>query len=117
MHDKMIIHNPPEGSPKAKSPKRSTQASILKSITYLIPNLRRKNGIASIKSVSDTCDIDMMIAGYFTVTRSLYCGTFAKSCRKVSPYALVNCNAAPRSIEKAKKTANFGVLNRVKAFK
>jgi hypothetical protein len=65
MHDKIIIHSPPAGSPKAKSPNLKTHASMLINITYLIPNFRRTKGIARMKSVSDTCDIDMIIAGYF----------------------------------------------------
>ncbi len=41
---------------------------------------------------------------------------FLKSCIKVSPYALVNCKAAPNNIEKPKKMANLGSLNNLKAF-
>ena len=39
---------------------------MLKNITYLIPNFLKKKGIANIKTVSEICDIDMMMAGYFT---------------------------------------------------
>ena len=52
-HDKIIIHNPFTGSPKAKSPKRNTQANILINITCLIPKRFKKNGIAKINKVSD----------------------------------------------------------------
>src|ERR1700761_6079668 len=72
MHERMIIHNPSPGLPYANKPKRKTHAIILKNITYLIPNFLKKNGMAKMKSVSDICEIDIMIAGYFTAVRSLY---------------------------------------------
>ncbi len=46
--------------------------------------------MAKMNNVSEICEIDMMIAGYFTDIESLYLSTVAKSCKKVSPYALVN---------------------------
>ncbi len=116
MHDKTIIHKPPSGLLKAIRPNLNTQASILNSITYLIPNLRRKNGMARINNVSEICDIDMIMAGYLTAIKPLYGGTLAKSWINVSPYALVNCNAAPNNMANAKNIANFGVLNKAKAF-
>jgi hypothetical protein len=85
-------------------------------MTCLIPNRRRKKGIVRIKSVSEICDIDKIIAGYFTAIVFLYASTFAKSWRNVSPYALVNCNAAPRSNANTKNIAVFAFLNREKAF-
>jgi hypothetical protein len=63
MHDSTIIHSCGPGLPKAKSPKRSVHASMLISITVLMPKRFKKNGIARMNSVSDTCEIDMMIAG------------------------------------------------------
>src|SRR3546814_12065628 len=71
-------------------------ASMLIVITALIPKRRRKNGMVRMNSVSEICEIDMMIAGYFTAIASWNAGTLAKSCRKVSPYALVSCSAAPQ---------------------
>ena len=56
----------------------------------------------------------MMIAGYFTAVKSLYLSTLAKSWMKVSPYALVNCSAAPNNMAKMKKSAIFLSLNRKK---
>ena len=53
MHDTMIIHNPPAGSPKASKPKRSTHANMLINMTLLIPYRFKKNGIARIKAVSE----------------------------------------------------------------
>jgi glutathione S-transferase len=58
-----IIHRPGPGSPYANSPKRRNQASMLMVITVLIPKRFRKNGMARMKSVSEICEIDMMIAG------------------------------------------------------
>src|SRR3546814_5420580 len=81
-------------------------------ITALIPKRRRKNGMVRMNSVSEICEIDMMIAGYFTAIASWNAGTLAKSCRKVSPYALVSCSAAPSSIANTKNTAMLRSLNR-----
>jgi hypothetical protein len=36
---------------------------MLISITVLMPKRLKKNGIARMNKVSETCDIDMMIAG------------------------------------------------------
>ena len=75
------------------------------SITILIPNLFRKNGMARINSVSDTWDIDIIIVEYLTTTESAYFGKFSNSVIKTSPNAFVNCNAAPKNIEKTKNKA------------
>src|SRR5688572_8425478 len=106
MQDNMIIHKPVSGSPYANKPNRNTHAIMENNMTFLIPNRLRKKGIVRIKTVSDICDIDMMIVEYFTTKESgPYSGTFLKSSRNVSPYIFVNCNAAPRSIEKIKNKA------------
>ena len=63
MHDRMIIHSPAPGSPYANSAKRRNQASMLMVITALIPKRFRKNGMVRMNSVSETWEIDMMIAG------------------------------------------------------
>ena len=40
---------------------------MLKSMTCLMPKRRRKNGMARMNSVSEICEMDMMMAGCFTV--------------------------------------------------
>ena len=52
------IQRPAPGSPIAKRPKRSTQAKMLISITFLMPKRCRKNGIVRMKSVSEICEIE-----------------------------------------------------------
>ena len=88
---------------------------MLKSITFLIPNFRRKKGMARMKSVSEIWEIDMMMAGNLTARAFLKRSILAKSCRNVSPYALVNCRDAPRSMAKRKNRAIFEFLNSLKA--
>src|ERR1044072_9000003 len=105
MQERMIIHNPPEGSPKANRPKRKTQANMENSITCLIPKRFKKKGIARINNVSEICEIDMMMVEYFTTNESAYAGTFEKFERNLSPYMLVNCRAAPKSMENTKNSA------------
>ena len=90
MHERIIIHNPSEGFPYANNPNRKTQASILINITCLMPNRFKKNGIAKINTVSEICEIDIIIVEYFTTNESLNSEIFAKSERKVSPYIFVN---------------------------
>ncbi|SKS51016.1 Uncharacterised protein [Mycobacteroides abscessus subsp. abscessus] len=58
---------------------------MLMSITVLIPKRRKKNGMARMNSVSEICEMDMMMAGCSTAKRFRYSATSAKSCRKVSP--------------------------------
>jgi hypothetical protein len=43
---------------------------MLRVITVLIPKRLRKNGMVRMNSVSEICEIDMMIAGYFTASAS-----------------------------------------------
>src|SRR5690606_25274707 len=59
--------------------------------------------------------MDIIIVEYRTTKLSSYCGFFSKSERKVSPYILVSCNAAPRNIEKRKNTAILYSLNNANA--
>ena len=76
----------------------------------------RKNGIVKIKSVSDICEMDMMMVEYFTTKDSgPYSGLFLKSSRNVSPYMLVNCKAAPSNMEKRKNKAILYLPNSLKA--
>src|SRR5512133_1622953 len=117
MQERTIIQKPAPGSQYPKSPNRRIQATMLISITFFIPNRRRKKGIVRMKRVSDICDIDIMIAGYLTATRSLYAGIFAKSWRNVSPYALVSCNEAPSNMAKMKNRAILVLLKSLNAFK
>lgn len=78
---------------------------MLMSITFFMPNRFKKNGMASMNSVSDIWDIDIIMVEYFTTNESAYMGLFLKSFKKVSPYALVSWSAAPRNIEKIKNSA------------
>jgi len=55
------IHTPSPGLPVPNKPKRSTQANILMSITFLIPKRFKKKGISRMQSVSDICDKDIKI--------------------------------------------------------
>src|SRR6185503_365479 len=113
----MIIHKPSSGLPYAKSPNRKTQASIEKTITVFIPKRFKKNGILKMNNVSDIWEIDKMIVEYLTTKESgPYSGIFLKSSRNVSPYMFVNCNAAPKNIEKIKNKAILYFANNLKAF-
>ena len=94
-----------DGSPYANNPKRRTQASIENNITFFIPNLFRKKGIVRMNSVSEIWEMDMIMVEYFITNESAYFGIFLKSSRKVSPYILVSCKAAPKNIEKIKNNA------------
>ena len=69
---------PEPGLPTPKNPKRSTQASIEISITFLIPKRRRKNGISRMQNVSDICDSDSRITECFTMAESAYWGIVPK---------------------------------------
>ncbi len=51
IQDKIIIHKPSVGFPKANNPKRNTQANIEINITCLIPKRFRKKGIAKMNKV------------------------------------------------------------------
>src|SRR5687767_14845837 len=87
------------------------------SITFLIPNRFRKKGIVRMNTVSEICEIDMIMVEFLTTNDSgPYSGTFLKSSRKVSPYIFVSCKAAPRNIEKIKNKAILYLANSVKAF-
>jgi len=55
----------------ANKPNLKTQAIILISITFFIPNRYKKNGIARMNSVSEICEIDIIIVEYFTTNDSL----------------------------------------------
>ena len=105
MHDSTIIQRPPAGSPYASNPKRNTHANIDISITCLIPNRFRKNGMVRMNKVSDIWEIDIMMVEYFTTNESAYSGNRLKSSRKESPYMLVSCSAAPKNMEKIKNRA------------
>ena len=113
--ERISIHRPEPGSPKPNSPNRNTQANILISITCLMPKCLRKNGIARINNVSDICEIDSRITECFTPKESANSGILAKLPRKRSPYVLVICNAAPKSMENRKKIAIFFLLNNTNA--
>ena len=65
----------------------------------------RKNGIVSINSVSEICEIDMMMVEYFTTNESAYSGILLKSSKNASPYILVSCSAPPNNMEKIKNKA------------
>ena len=47
------------GSPMPKKPKRSTQATMAMSITFLMPNLFIANGMRRMQSVSETCPMEI----------------------------------------------------------
>ena len=105
------------GSPIANRPKRRNHANMLISITLLMPNFFRKNGIARIKSVSLICESESNMLGYFTTKLCSNSGIIPKPEMNGLPYALVSCSAAPSNIEKIKKTAIFLSLNSTKASK
>ena len=113
--ERINIHNPPPGSPKPNKPNRNTHANILINITCLMPKCFRKNGIARINSVSDICDMDSRITECYTTKESANSGIPAKLPRNRSPYVLVICKAAPKSMEKRKKIAIFFLLNNTNA--
>ena len=113
--ERISIHSPEPGSPKPNKAKRNTHANILINMTCLIPKCFKKKGIARMNSVSDICEMDNRITECFTPKDSANSGILAKLLRKRSPYVLVICNAAPKSIEKRKKIAIFFLLNSTKA--
>ena len=113
--DRINIHSPEPGSPKPNNPNRNTHANILISMTCLIPKCLRKKGMARINNVSDICEMDSRITECFTPKDSAYSGMLAKLPKKRSPYVLVICNAAPRSMENKKKIAIFFLLNSTNA--
>ena len=116
IQERIIIQRPSAGFPKPNNPNRKTQAIMLNNITFLMPNFLRKNGMVRMNSVSEIWEMDMMMAGYLTASKSWNAGIFAKSCKKVSPYALVNCREAPSNMAKMKKTAILTFLKSAKAF-
>ena len=66
----IIIQRPSAGLAYANKPNLKTQAIILISITFFIPNRYKKNGMASIKSVSEIWEIDIIMVEYFTANES-----------------------------------------------
>ena len=78
IQETIIIQSPSVGFPKDSNPKRKTHAIILINITFLIPNLDKKNGIARMNKVSETCEIDMIMVEYFTENESAYFGKYLK---------------------------------------
>ena len=78
---------------------------MLISITFLIPYRFKKNGIARINKVSDTCEIDIIIVDLSTTNDFAYSGKSPNSLKNKSPYAFVSCNAAPKNMAKMKKSA------------
>src|SRR6218665_475456 len=96
-------------------PNRNTQAIMLNSITFFIPNLPRKNGMVRIKSVSDIWETDIRIFGCFTPNVSWNSGVNLKWSINGTPHWLVICRAAPRNIAKTKNITILGCLNRTKA--
>ena len=72
--------------------------------------------MANINNVSETWERDKIIVEYLTTELSLYAGLLIKSDKKVSPYILVSCNAAPNNMEKKKNNAILYSLKREKAF-
>ena len=114
--DRMNSHTPLPGFPTANSPKRSIHASIAMSITFLIPNRRRKNGIKSMHSVSDIWLREMSILACCTPNVLAYSGNAPKLLMNGLAYPLVICNIIPNNMEKMKNTAIRYSLNREKAF-
>src|SRR6267154_1497429 len=49
--------NPSPGLPNPNKPNRNTQAKMLMIITFLIPNLLRKNGMVRMNNVSEICEV------------------------------------------------------------
>ena len=71
--------------------------------------------MARMNSVSDIWDMDNRITECFTPKDSANSGMLAKLPKNRSPYVLVICKAAPKSIEKRKKIAIFFFLNNTSA--
>jgi len=71
IQERMIIQRRLPGFPYANRLKRRTHADHTENYNFLDAKLRRKNGIVRINSVSEICETDMMIAGYFTANKSL----------------------------------------------
>src|SRR6478609_2634831 len=111
--DRTNKYNPEPGLPIPNNPKRNTHAKMLSNITFLMPNLRRKNGIVRMNAVSEICDIDISRLGCFTPNESGY--EVPKSSRNGPPNALVICKAAPSNIANTKKIIIFLLLNNTKA--
>src|SRR6185503_11513725 len=86
---------------------------MLISITFFIPKRRRKKGMVRMKRVSDICEMDNKMFGFFTAKESGYFEV--KSARNCPPNAFVICSAAPRNMEKIKKIAILVFLNNTKA--
>src|SRR5579872_7184978 len=101
------------GLPMPNNPKRNTQAKMLISMTFLMPNLCKKKGIVRMNRVSDTWEMESRRLGCFTPNEPGY--RFLKSSRKVPPNKFVICREAPRNMAKRKKMTIFRLLKRIKA--
>ena len=104
------------GLPIPKKAKRSTQANIASSMTFLIPKRFRKNGISRIQTASQIWEIETSIVLCFTAKVSTNSGAAEKLPRNGVAKPLVICRLTPRNIQKMKNKAIFFCLNSAKAF-
>ena len=89
------------------------------SMTRLMPNRLRKNGISRMQSVSEICESEIRIVECSTPKVPRYLAPWMPVSPKLLMYpsakALVICNDMPSSMEKMKKMAILRCLKRAKA--
>ena len=105
------------GLPTPKKPKRSTQASILINITFLIPNRFKKNGMSKIQSVSEICEREISAVALLAPHEPVYPSNALNPVINGPAKPLVICSDIPNNMENKKKIAIFFSLNNANAFK
>ena len=66
------------GSPMPKKPKRSTQATMAMSITFLMPKRRRKKGMSRMHRASAICESETRSVALLAAKLSAYSGCAMK---------------------------------------
>ena len=105
------------GLPNPNKPKRATQASILISITFLMPKRFKKNGMSKIHNVSEIWESETNAVALRAPQEPVYPANESKPEINGPANPLVICKDIPKSIEKIKKIAIFFSLNKANAFK
>lgn len=100
-----------------KKPNLSTHAVIAISITVLMPNRLRKNGISNMQRASLTCDTETSIVALLAAKLLAISATglLLKLVRKGPAKPLVTCSDIPNSIEKMKNRAILRCLKSLNA--